>query len=146
MAQEPRPGGSIADELNRLGRQLGEAARLAWESEDRKRLQTELEDGLRRFGAQAESSIEQARRSEAARQVAGQAERRGSTSQRSKGRRGSPRGLIVGMAGLNRELSRLLDRLGERPRRHPPVPSAELLSPDNASARTQRSWDLMRKQ
>jgi len=75
MTQEPRPGSSIAEELNRLGRQLGEAARLAWESEDRRHLQAELEDGLRRFGVQAESTLEQARRSEAARQLSEQAQR-----------------------------------------------------------------------
>ncbi len=123
MTQEPRPGSSIAEELNRLGRQLGEAARLAWESEDRKRLQAELEDGLRRFGVQAETTIEQARRSEAGRQLSDQAQRVATQVKEARVADKVRDGLIVGLASLNRELSRLLDHLGERAA--PPAPGAE---------------------
>ena len=51
MTEEtPRPEKTIADELSRLGKQLSDAAKAAWESEDRKRLQAEIESVFVRMG------------------------------------------------------------------------------------------------
>jgi hypothetical protein len=112
---EPRPSGStIADELNRLGRQLSEAARLAWESEDRKRLQSEITEGLRRFSDQVEGAMEQAQKSDTTRQFTEQAQKVMNNVRDTRIVDEVRDGLLAGLVSLNRELSRLNDRLGER--------------------------------
>ena len=45
MSTEP-PEGDVAAELRELGRNLRDAAKTAWESEESRRLQRELKDGL----------------------------------------------------------------------------------------------------
>ncbi len=125
MNQEPRPSGTtIADELNKLARQLVEAGRLAWESEDRKRLQAEITDGLNKFGEQVETAARQARDSETTKQFSEQAQRVATQVKETRVVDEVRDGLITGLATLNRELSRLLDRLGERSAAAPVVGSA----------------------
>lgn len=115
MNQEPRPSGTtFTEELNRLARQLTEAARLAWESEDRKRMQAEVEDGLRRFGDQVEKALQQAKESETTKQFSEQAQRVVTNVRETRIADEVRDGLISGLASLNRELSRMVDRLGER--------------------------------
>ena len=114
MNEEPRPTTTISDELVRLGRQLVEAGRLAWESEDRKRLQTEMAENLRRFGDQIETGIEQARASDTTKQVTEQAQKVAAKVQDAHVVDEVRDSLTVGLTGLNRELSRLIDRLATR--------------------------------
>ena len=42
---------NISDQLNELGKNLREALQSAWESEERRKLQKEIEDGLANLGA-----------------------------------------------------------------------------------------------
>jgi hypothetical protein len=118
-------GSSIPDELNRLGRQLAEAARLAWESDDRKKLQADLNDGLRRFTAQVDTAAHQVAEADTTKQVAEQAQRVATKVQETKVVDEVRDGLIVGLSSLNRELSKLLDRLAEKtPASTPAAPAA----------------------
>ena len=43
--------GTIADQLNELGRNLRDALQSAWQSEDRRKLQQEIEEGMASLGA-----------------------------------------------------------------------------------------------
>jgi signal recognition particle GTPase len=45
------PTDNISDQLNELGKNLREALQTAWESEERKKVQKEIEDGLANLGA-----------------------------------------------------------------------------------------------
>jgi len=45
------PTDNISDQLNELGRNLRQALQTAWESEERKKVQKEIEDGLANLGA-----------------------------------------------------------------------------------------------
>jgi len=45
------PNDNISDQLNELGKNLREALQSAWESEERRKLQKEIEDGLANLGA-----------------------------------------------------------------------------------------------
>ncbi len=44
------PNDSISDQLNELGKNLKSALQSAWESEERRKLQKEIEDGLANLG------------------------------------------------------------------------------------------------
>ncbi len=52
MSEETHVEKNIADELNKLGKQVADAIKAAWESEDRKKLQNEITEGLQKFGDQ----------------------------------------------------------------------------------------------
>ena len=58
---ESKPEGRLADEFRNLGQNLIEALRVAWESPERRRLQQEIESGLREFGKAVESGYEEVR-------------------------------------------------------------------------------------
>jgi len=45
------PSDNIGDQLNELGKNLRQALQTAWESEERSKLQKEIEDGLANLGA-----------------------------------------------------------------------------------------------
>ncbi len=45
------PNDNIGEQLNELGKNLREALQSAWESEERRKLQKEIEDGLANLGA-----------------------------------------------------------------------------------------------
>jgi hypothetical protein len=45
------PNDNIGDQLNELGKNLREALQTAWESEERRKLQLEIEEGLASLGA-----------------------------------------------------------------------------------------------
>ncbi len=45
------PNENISDQLNELGKNLRDALQAAWESEERRKLQKEIEEGLANLGA-----------------------------------------------------------------------------------------------
>jgi hypothetical protein len=49
--EKKTPNDSIGDQLNELGKNLREALQSAWESEERRKLQQEIEEGLANLGA-----------------------------------------------------------------------------------------------
>ena len=52
MSEQPQnEGNDIADELRQLGKNIKEALRSAWESEERQKLQQEVKDGLAELGS-----------------------------------------------------------------------------------------------
>ncbi len=111
MTQEPRSTSTLGEELTRLGNQVAEAARLAWESEERKRLQAEISDGIKSFGVQVEDAVRKASESETAKKVKMQAEQVAVKAKDTDVVDDMRQGLLVGLQALNRELGKLLERL-----------------------------------
>jgi len=126
MAEGTGEEKSVSGELSRLGKQVAEAIGAAWESEDRKRLQVEVTQGLESFGNEVSEALRKASESDAARQVREQTEgvitqiREGDVSEQVR------KGLISGLAAINEGLGKLLERL-EAPSQPaaPAEPSAE---------------------
>jgi hypothetical protein len=58
------PTGDLHDEFINLGRNLKEMFASAWESEERKKLQSELEEGMRELGAALNTMAEDLRASQ----------------------------------------------------------------------------------
>lgn len=59
------PTGDLHDEFVNLGRNLKEMFASAWESDERKRLQSELEEGMRELGTTLNAMAEEFRTSQA---------------------------------------------------------------------------------
>lgn len=60
---------NIAAEFAALGKRFGEALRVAWQSEERHRLQEDLKEGLDRFTKEVDEAVRDLRKSEVGQKV-----------------------------------------------------------------------------
>jgi hypothetical protein len=59
MSEIPNDESDLSDELHQLGVNLKEALRSAWESEERKKLQKEIEAGLQSLGSELQKAADE---------------------------------------------------------------------------------------
>ena len=111
---------TISSELSRLGQQVAEAINKAWESEDRKKLQSEVTTGLESFGSQVSEALRKASDSEAASQIRDQTDKVVTQVRQSDVTGEVRKGLIAGLEVLNRELGKLVERLEVPPQESAP--------------------------
>lgn len=115
MSEEPKVERNIADELNKLGKQVADAIKAAWESEDRKKLQTEISEGFQNFGSQVTEALDKASESETAKDLREKAEKVVEDIRESDVVEDVRKGILTGLDALNRELGKLLTKLETRP-------------------------------
>jgi flagellar motor protein MotB len=106
---------SISDELAKMGAQLATAAKSAWESEDRKKLQGEILTGVQRFGQEVTSAVNKAAESEQAKELKTRASKIAEEAQKTDVVEEVRKGILVGLEAINRELGKLLERLETKP-------------------------------
>lgn len=106
---------SIADELARMGAQLAAAAKTAWESEERRKLQQEITSGAQRFGQELASAVTKATESEQAKELKTKATKVAEDVQKTDVVEEVRKGILVGLEAINRELGKLLERLESKP-------------------------------
>ena len=111
MSEEPRVEKSLVEQLDHLGRQLADAIRLAWESEDRKKLQAEIAEGLDGFGKQVTAALDKASQSDAAKQLKEQTAKVAADVRESDVAGQVRKGMLAGLETANRELGKLLEKL-----------------------------------
>ncbi len=130
MSEEPKTEKTIADELNKLGKQVAEAIKAAWESDDRKKLQAEITDGLEKFGAQVSEALDHAGKSETAQDLRVKAEKV-VTDARDKGVVEDMRkGILVGLDTINKELGKLVEKLETKPAAEAPAAPEAAAEPE----------------
>jgi hypothetical protein len=122
MSEETYVEKNIADELNKLGKQVADAIKAAWESEDRKKLQGEITEGLQKFGDQVTDAAKKASASEPAKQIKMQAEEVVAKVKESDVTEEIRKGLLTGLETLNKELGKLVERLEAK--KAPETPAA----------------------
>jgi len=101
---------NVAEELKGLGRQFAETLQKAWESEERQRVEGEIRTGLRSFADEVDKVIREARESQAASKVKGEAveiKARVETSDIGKKARV---GMVQGLQWISEELGKLADK------------------------------------
>ncbi len=106
---------SIADELAKMGAQIAAAAKTAWESEERKKLQHEISTGVQRFGQELNTAVTKAAESEQAKELKTRATRVAEDVQKTDVVEEVRKGILVGLEAINRELGKLLERLESKP-------------------------------
>jgi len=121
MTEETGEEKSISSELARLGKQVADAINVAWQSEDRKKLQAEVTSGLDSFGAQVSDAMRKASESDAATQIRDETEKVVVQIRESDVTGEVRKGLIAGLEVLNRELGKLVERLEVTPQPSAPV-------------------------
>lgn len=62
--KEGKPGIDVTAEFQQLGQQLGETLQSAWESDERKRIETEVREGVRSFVAEIDKVLQGVRTSD----------------------------------------------------------------------------------
>jgi hypothetical protein len=130
MSEDPQEEKTIAQEFSRLGKQVADAIHAAWESEDRKKLQAELADGLQRFEAELDAALQKAAQSDAAKQVREQTEKVVADVKDSNVADEVRKGLISGLDVLNKELSKLVEKLEPKGTTEAPAGAAEAPTPE----------------
>jgi len=101
---------NVAEELKGLGRQFAETLQKAWDSEERQRVEGEVREGLRSFADEVDKVIREARESQAASKVKGEAieiKARVETSDIGKKARV---GVVHGLQWISEELGKLADK------------------------------------
>jgi len=114
MTEEQKPEkteGSIVEELTILGKQAADALKAAWDSPERKRLQAELAEGLERFGREVGAALDKASESPQAKDLRTKAVKVADDAKVTNAVDEVRKGLLTGLETMNRELSKLLERL-----------------------------------
>ena len=109
MPQEEKPQGSeFMQELQSLGQQLTTAIKSMWESEDSRKLRSEISDGFIELGKQVDSAVKSAQESEAAKQFGEQVKETMDKAKESDFVGKMEEGLVTGLRELNTQLSKLV--------------------------------------
>jgi len=114
-SEEVREDRAIVNELEKLGKQLIGAAKAAWESEERRKLQDEIATGIQKIGQELGVTLEKASESEQVQEIRTRAGKVATDIQQTDVVDEVRKGLLVGLEAINRELSKLLDRLETKP-------------------------------
>jgi hypothetical protein len=116
MSEEPKvEGRSITEELGKLGKQMADAIKAAWESEDRRKLQAEILDGLQKFGDEVTVALDKAGQSDTAKDLRVKAEKVVVDVRASAVADDVRKGIISGLDVLNAEMSKLVEKLEPKP-------------------------------
>ena len=130
MSEEPKvEGRSITEELSKLGKQMADAIKAAWESDDRKKLQAEILDGLQKFGDEVTVALDKAGKSETAQDLRVKAEKVATDVRGTGVAEDVRKGIISGLDVINQELGKLVEKLEPRA-----TPSDEAPAAPEASA------------
>jgi hypothetical protein len=121
MADETHAPSTITEELGKMGKLVAQAVQAAWESEERRKLEAELAEGLRKFSEEVSTATKKAGESDAAKQIKFQAEKVASEVKERDIAEEVRKGLLTGLGVINLELGKLIERL--EPRK--PEPMAE---------------------
>lgn len=127
MTEEHKPGSDLMEELHALSQQLTTAVKALWESEDSRRLRTEIGDGFMELGQELDSAIKTAQQSEAAKQFSEQVKETVEKARESDVAARLEEGLVAGLQELNAGISRLVSSMepSEQQPKPEPAPEAE---------------------
>jgi len=124
MTEQPRTPSTITDELSKMGKLVAQAFQSAWESEERKKLEAEFSEGLRKFSDEVTTAAKKASESDAAKQLREQAEKVATEVKERDVAEEIRKGLLTGLEAINQELGKLVERL-EPKKPVAPEPPAE---------------------
>ena len=100
----------VADALRDLGRQFAETIQTAWNSQERKEFESEVREGVRRFGDEVNKVFTEARQSPTAKKVKEEAAEVRTRVESGEVTRKARGGLADGLHWLSQELARLADQ------------------------------------
>jgi hypothetical protein len=123
MSDQARNPSAITEELSKMGKLISQAVQSAWESEERKKLEAEVTEGLRKFSDEVTAAAKKASESDTAKQLRVQAEKVAAEVKEHDIAEEVRKGLLVGLEAINQELGKLVERL--EPKKAPVAPAPE---------------------
>jgi hypothetical protein len=110
MSDNPRPGASLEDEFQVLGKNLVAALRAAWDTPERKHVQEELITGLNGLGATLKHEADTFVSSPAGQQIKNGAEQVGERLRSAETQEKVRQELLNALKAANTELQKVIDR------------------------------------
>ena len=104
------PEADVPDALRDLGRQFAETIQAAWNSQERKEFESEVREGVRRFGDEVNKVFAEAKESPAAKKVKEEATEVRTRVESGEVTRKARSGLVEGLQWLSQELARLAEQ------------------------------------
>lgn len=113
----------VADEFKRLGRQFANALEAAFNSEEARRIETEVRAGMKSFADEVEKAFHQAKESPAATRMKEEAAGAKERVESGEFARKTQEGMVSGLRWLSTELDKLATQFtpAARPTEQPPV-------------------------
>lgn len=107
----------LAAEFAELGKKIRSTVEAAWTSDERKKIQAELKDGLDRFVKEVDEAIHNARTSETGQKVKAEVKRVTSDIESGKVAGEVRKGLVTGLRSLGNALDKMADSFTEAERK-----------------------------
>jgi hypothetical protein len=107
---DPRPEPGIEEELRTLGRRFADVLQAAWESEERRKVETEIKDSMKRFSAEMDRLFERTRESPTGERVRTKFSGAKERAAESEAGRRTREALAQGLHRMSEELARLAER------------------------------------
>lgn len=104
------PRADVSDALRDLGRQFAETLERAWNSQERREFETEVKEGVRRFGDEVNKVFSEAKESPAARKVKEEAQEVRGRVESGELSRKARSSMVEGLQWLSQELARLAEQ------------------------------------
>ena len=99
----------LAAEFAELGKKIRSTIETAWTSEERKKIQSELKDGLERFAKEVDGAFKSARTSDAGKKVEAEIKRVADDIESGKVTNEVRKGLVTGLRSLGNALDKMAD-------------------------------------
>jgi hypothetical protein len=112
----------LAAEFAELGKKIRSTVETAWTSEERKKIQAELKEGLDRFVKEVDGAIRTARTSETGKKVGAEVKRVADDFESGKVAGEVRKSLVTGLRALGNTLDRMADSFTEEKKDVPPKP------------------------
>ncbi len=139
-ANDEKIGQSLVDELNRLGSKFAEVVQVAWESDERKKLEQDVKRGLSSLATNLEDSLKKVGESQQTKEFLNKAEDVASTvadrMQKSKVAQELGDSLILGLRSLTEQIDKLASELQSKNK------NASSTSAPSSQAPTDQAQDI----
>lgn len=110
MSEQPKNTGDLREEFRNLGESLKNLFSSAWESEERKKLQHEIHEGMKELGNILDGLAEDVRTSEVGETIRKEASEFGERVRSGEIEENARQGILDAMQALNAELQNAADK------------------------------------
>lgn len=108
--QQHRDDIDLAEEFRKFGRQFAETVQLAWHSEERQRVESEIRAGVKSFADEVDKVIREAKRSDTAEKVRTEAEEVKTRVETGELNQRARESIVQGLNWMSSELSKLAEQ------------------------------------
>ncbi len=125
-----KPKVDIAAEFQKLGRQFAETLQTAWDSEERKRVEKEVREGMQSFVNEVDQVIREVKTSETTEKIKGEAEELKTRVETTDIGARARQGIVQGLRWLSEGLGELANQFTPPEKTDPEAPEKSADSPE----------------